>query len=266
MQAKAAYLRLSQLLAEHPERDADVHFPIPKGEVALKQLVASAPLRSTPILDHLSAEFKAGQVTAIIGSSGSGKSTLARCLIGIWPNKQGMVLLDKMPIEHWDREQLGDSIGYLPQDIEIFEGTLEENISRFSETDSDKVIEAAKRAGIHDMILRFPKGYDTQVGESGGMLSSGQKQRLALARALYGSPALIVLDEPNANLDDVGERALIQAIQVFKAEKRTIFLITHRLNILGVTDYLLVLKEGKIAHYGTRDDVLIALKQQLKSS
>jgi ATP-binding cassette subfamily C exporter for protease/lipase len=172
-----------------------------------------------------------------------------------------MVLLDKMPIEHWDREQLGNSIGYLPQDIEIFEGTLAENISRFSETDSDKVIEAAKRAGIHDMILRFPKGYDTEVGESGGMLSSGQKQRLALARALYDSPALIVLDEPNANLDDVGERALIQAIQVLKAEKRTIFLITHRLNILGVTDYLLVLKEGKIAHYGTRDDVLIALKQ-----
>jgi ATP-binding cassette subfamily C exporter for protease/lipase len=266
VQAKAAYLKLDQLLRAYPERDADVHYPIPRGDIALKDLVATTPLRPTPILDHLNAEFKAGQVTVIIGPSGSGKSTLARCLLGIWPNKEGLVLLDKTPIENWHREQLGPNIGYLPQDVELFEGTLAENIGRFNETDSDKVIEAARRAGIHDMILRFPMGYDTQAGEAGGMLSGGQRQRLGLARAMYGSPTLIVLDEPNANLDDLGERALVQAIQELKAQNKTVFLITHRLNILSIADYLLVLKEGKIAHYGLRDDVLEVLKKQANSS
>ena len=266
VQAKAAYLKLDQLLKAYPERDADVHYPIPRGDIALKDLVATTPLRPTPILDHLNAEFKAGQLTVIIGPSGSGKSTLARCLLGIWPNKEGLVLLDKTPIENWYREQLGPNIGYLPQDVELFEGTLAENIGRFNETDSDKVIEAAKRAGIHDMILRFPMGYDTQAGEAGGMLSGGQRQRLGLARAMYGSPTLIVLDEPNANLDDLGERALVQAIQELKAQNKTVFLLTHRLNILSIADYLLVLKEGEIAHYGLRDDVLEALKKQANSS
>jgi ATP-binding cassette subfamily C exporter for protease/lipase len=262
VQAKAAYEKLEKLLTGHPERDADVHYPIPRGEISLKRLIASSPSRSTPILDQLSVDFKAGQVTAIIGPSGSGKSTLARCLVGIWPDTEGLVLLDKTPIENWDREQLGPNIGYLPQDVELLDGTLAENIGRFYETDSDKVIEAAKRAGIHDMILRFPMGYDTPAGEAGGMLSGGQRQRLGLARAMYDNPALVVLDEPNANLDDVGERALVQAIQELKAQGKTVFLITHRLNILGVADYLLVLKDGKIAHYGTRDDVLAKLNNK----
>lgn len=262
VQARTAFTALETLMLAHPERDASIQHPIPRGEVALKKLTASTPNRATPILRELNAEFKPGQVTAIIGPSGSGKSTLARCLVGIWPDFSGMVTLDKTPIDSWDREQLGPFIGYLPQDIELFDGSIAENISRFYEIDSEKVIEAAKRAGIHDMVLRFPMGYDTPVGEAGMMLSGGQRQRLGLARAMYGNPTLIVLDEPNANLDDVGERALVEAIQAIKAEGKTVFLITHRLNILGVADYLLVLKEGEIAHHGLRDDVIAALKQE----
>lgn len=259
VQAKAAYLKLADLLNNHPERDPDVHYPIPKGNITLKQLVATSPTRTTPILKSLTVEFKAGQVTGIIGPSGSGKSTLARCLVGIWPSKEGLVLLDKTPIENWDREQLGPHIGYLPQDIELFDGTLAENIGRFNETDSEKIIDAAKRAGIHDMILKFPMGYDTQAGEAGGMLSGGQKQRLGLARAMYDNPTVIVLDEPNANLDDMGERALAQAIQQLKTQGKTVFLITHRPSILSITDNLLVLKDGEITHYGDRNEVLTKL-------
>ena len=262
VQARTAFTALEALMLAHPERDASIQHPIPRGEVALKNLTASTPNRATPILRELNAEFKPGQVTAIIGPSGSGKSTLARCLVGIWPDFSGMVTLDKTPIDSWDREQLGPYIGYLPQDIELFDGSIAENISRFYEIDSEKVIEAAKRAGIHDMVLRFPMGYDTPVGEAGMMLSGGQRQRLGLARAMYGNPTLIVLDEPNANLDDVGERALVEAIQAIKAEGKTVFLITHRLNILGVADYLLVLNDGEIAHHGLRDDVIAAIKKE----
>ncbi len=262
VQAKLAFQKLEKLFEAHPERDGQVHYPVPVGEISLKNLVASSPSRPAPILDNLTADFKAGMVTAIIGPSGSGKSTLARCLVGIWPDKEGTVLLDDTPIDNWDREQLGPHIGYLPQDIELFDGTIAENIARFNEINSTKVIEAAKLAGIHDMILRFPMGYDTPTGEAGGILSGGQKQRLGLARAMYDNPALIVLDEPNANLDELGERALLQAISGLKSQGKTIFLISHRLNILGVVDYLLVLKEGRIAHYGSRDEVLAELKKQ----
>jgi ATP-binding cassette subfamily C exporter for protease/lipase len=259
IQAKEAYLKLDELLKKHPERDADTHHPIPKGNILLKQLVAKTPSRTIPILNQLNAEFKAGQVTGIIGPSGSGKSTLARCLVGVWPDTQGLVLLDKTPIENWDREQLGPHIGYLPQDVELFDGTLAENIGRFEDPDSEKIIDAAKRAGIHEMILKFPMGYNTPAGEAGNMLSGGQKQRLGLARAIYNNPMLIVLDEPNANLDDLGEKALMQTIQDLKKQGKTVFLITHRPNILVVADYLLVLKDGEIAHYGTRNDVLMKL-------
>ena len=266
VQAKGAYQGLDTLLRTHPEQDSEVHNPIPRGEITLNKLIASSPGRPLPILDNLNVVFKAGQVTAIIGPSGSGKSTLARCLLGIWPHKEGLVLLDKTPIENWNREQLGPFIGYLPQDIELLDGTLAENIGRYNETDSEKIIEAAKRAGIHDMILRFPMGYDTQAGEAGNMLSGGQKQRLGLARAIYGNPSLIVLDEPNANLDDLGESALLQAIKELKVQGKTVFLITHRRNILSVADYLLVLKEGKLVNYGLRDTVLATLTGSAQSS
>ena len=196
----------------------------------------------------------------IIGPSGSGKSTLARCLVGIWPDIQGSVLLDNTSIVKWDREQLGPHIGYLPQDIELFDGTIAENIARFYELDSEKVIEAAKKSGIHEMVLRFPKGYDTPIGEAGSLLSGGQRQRIGLARAMYGNPQIMVLDEPNANLDDVGERALVEAIQSMKQSGKTVFLITHRLNILSIADQILVMRDGKISHHGPRDEVLLALQ------
>lgn len=262
IQARTSFYSLEKLLEEYPERDTSIQYPEPKGNIVLKKLSAQAPRGDTEILHEISAEFKAGQVTAIIGPSGSGKSTLARCLVGIWPDFSGLVLLDKTPIDSWCREQLGPYIGYLPQDIELFDGSIADNISRFYELNSEKIIEAAKRAGIHEMILRLPMGYDTPVGEGGMMLSGGQRQRLGLARAIYGNPNVIVLDEPNANLDDIGERALVQAITDLKAQGKTIFLITHRLNILGVADYLLVLNEGRVSHYGLRDDVVAAIKKE----
>ncbi len=258
-QAKEAYLKLDHLLKTFKERDVSIQHPAPQGNISIKQLVATLPTRSSPILKKLNAEFKAGQVTAIIGPSGSGKSTLARCLVGIWPNREGHVLIDDIAIENWDREQLGPYIGYLPQDIELFDGTLAENIARFSHADSEKIIDAAKRAGIHEMILKFPMGYDTLAGEAGNKLSGGQKQRLGLARAIFNNPVLIVLDEPNANLDDVGERALTHAVLDLKSQGKTIFLITHRPSILAAADYLLVLKEGEIAHYGPRNEILAVL-------
>ncbi|HNC19406.1 ATP-binding cassette domain-containing protein, partial [Accumulibacter sp.] len=190
--------------------------------------------------------------------SGSGKSTLARCLVGIWPEVQGRVLLDDRPIESLDREELGPFLGYLPQDVELFEGSVAENIARFGEIDSTQVIEAAQRTGIHDMVLRFPRGYDTPMGEAGSFLSGGQRQRIGLARALYGNPSLIVLDEPNANLDDVGEAALIHAILDLKAQGKTVIFISHRMNILAVADRILVLDNGVIQTYGTRQQVMTA--------
>lgn len=257
--AKAAFYRLEALFRQYPERDVEIVHPIPHGAITLKQLTALSPTNAMPILHEINAVFEPGQITAIIGSSGSGKSTLARCLVGIWPETKGLVQLDGTPIENWEREQLGPYIGYLPQDIELLAGTIAENIGRFNELDSAKVIEAAKRAGIHDMILRLPFGYDTPIGEAGSMLSGGQRQRLGLARAMYGDPALMVLDEPNSNLDDIGERALVMAIQEMKTQKQTVFLITHRRNILAVADYLLVLDKGRVTHYGPRDEVLHAL-------
>ena len=266
IQAKEAFEGLESILKTYPEQDRSAQYPVPKGNVTLKKLIAYKADKDSQILKNLNADFKAGQVTAIIGPSGSGKSTLARCLVGIWPDTGGSVSLDKTPIEHWDRIQLGPNIGYLPQDIELFDGTVAENIARFYEVDSDLVIEAAKKAGIHEMILRFPKGYDTPIGDGGSQLSGGQRQRLGLARAMYGNPQLIVLDEPNANLDDLGERALVAAIQDLKSRGKTVFLITHRLNILGVADHLLVMRDGKIDHYGLRDDVLGELQKKAQKT
>ncbi len=266
IQAKEAFEGLESILKTYPEQDRSAQYPVPKGNVTLKKLIAYKADKESQILKNLNADFKAGQVTAIIGPSGSGKSTLARCLVGIWPDTGGSVLLDKTPSEHWERIQLGPNIGYLPQDIELFDGTVAENIARFYEVDSDLVIEAAKKAGIHEMILRFPKGYDTPIGDGGSQLSGGQRQRLGLARAMYGNPQLIVLDEPNANLDDLGERALVAAIQDLKSRGKTVFLITHRLNILGVADHLLVMRDGKIDHYGLRDDVLGELQKKAQKT
>ena len=256
IQARDAFFRLEKLFGDFPELPEKPSRPVPQGDVRIDGLVATAPGRPEPILHGLDASFAAGTVTAIIGQSGSGKSTLARCLVGAWPEVSGGVLYDEEPIQSWNGEELGPHIGYLPQDIELFEGTIAENISRFGEADPAKVIEAAQRTGIHEAILRFPNGYNTQIGESGALLSGGQRQRVGLARAIYGNPSVLVLDEPNSNLDDAGERALSQAVGQLKQSGKTVFLITHRLNILGAADRVLALRDGKIEHFGPREGVL----------
>lgn len=258
--ARSAFERLEALLKEFPARDPALSRVPPKGAVTLRNVVATAPGRKTPILQGISTEVPAGTVTVVLGPSGSGKSTLARTMVGIWPDVSGEVLLDGLPIEGWDRDELGPYIGYLPQDIELFEGSIAENIARFGELDSGQVIAAARSAGLHEMILRFPKGYDTSIGEAGGLLSGGQRQRIGLARAIYGNPVMVVLDEPNANLDDVGEAALVRTVQALKAEGRTVFLITHRPGILAVADRVLILRDGQVQADGPRDQVLAALR------
>ncbi len=260
VQARMAFKRLEKLLEEFPEREAGAKHQDPFGEIQLEGLTATAEGRETPILDNLTTMFPAGKVTVVLGPSGSGKSTLARCIVGVWPKREGRVLIDGEPVESWDRAELGPHLGYLPQDIELFDGTIAENIARFAEVDSLKVIEAAKRTGIHEMILRFPRGYDTQIGEAGGMLSGGQRQRLGLARAMYGNPAILVLDEPNAILDDAGERSLLEAVKDLRGAGKTVILVTHRPSVLTVADLLVVMQGGRMMHCGPRDEVLAVLR------
>ncbi len=258
--ARSAFERLEALLGAHPERDSALSRVAPRGELTLRDVVATAQGRKEAILKGVSVTASAGLVTVVLGPSGSGKSTLARCMIGIWPQVSGEVLLDGLPIESWDRFELGPYLGYLPQDIELIEGSIAENIARFGEVHPAKVIAAARSAGLHEMILRFPKGYDTPIGEAGGLLSGGQRQRIGLARAVYGDPVLIVLDEPNANLDDVGEAALVNTVRDLKAKGSSVFLITHRPGILAVADRLLILANGQVQADGPRDEVLAALR------
>ncbi|HRM82286.1 MAG TPA: type I secretion system permease/ATPase [Acidovorax temperans] len=258
--ARSAFRRLEALLAAHPERDPALSRVAPQGALTLRDVVAVAPGRAEPILKGVSVAVPQGTVTVVLGPSGSGKSTLARCMLGIWPDVSGEVLLDGLPIAGWDRNELGPYVGYLPQDVELFEGSIAENIARFGEVSPEKVIAAARSAGLHEMILRFPKGYDTPIGEAGHLLSGGQRQRIGLARAMYGDPVLVVLDEPNANLDDVGEAALVRAVQELKVKGCTVFLITHRPGIVAVADRVLVLRNGVVKADGPRDEVLAALR------
>ncbi len=266
LSAREAFGRLRDLLQAHPPREVAPVGVVPKGEIALKDVAATAPGREAPILKGINVVMPAGSVTVVLGASGSGKSTLARVLLGIWPAASGEVLLDDAPIGRWDRMELGPHVGYLPQDIELFDGSIADNIARSGEVNSGLVIAAAEAAGLHTMILRFPKGYDTPMGEAGGMLSGGQRQRIGLARALYGEPALVVLDEPNANLDDEGEAALVRAVQGLKAKGKTVVLISHRPGIVGVADRLLILHEGVVHASGPRDGVLAALQQQRQTA
>ena len=258
--AREAFARLEKLMGEYPERDVALKRVAPQGLVQLESVTATAPGREQPILKSVSLAAHPGTVTVILGPSGSGKSTLARVILGIWPQVTGNVLLDEMPIQGWDRVELGPHIGYLPQDIELFEGTIAENIARFSELDSAKVIDAARSAGLHDMILGLPKGYDTPIGEAGNLLSGGQRQRIGLARAVYGNPVLVVLDEPNANLDDAGEAALMAAVHELRSKGKNVILITHRPGAIAAADQLLLLHDGQIMMSGPRETVLAAMR------
>lgn len=258
--ARAAYNRLAALLQMYPARVVGMQLPRPLGEVAVENAATAAPGSKTLILRNVNFKLKAGEVVAIIGPSASGKSTLARLLVGVWPALAGSVRLDGAEIFKWSKDELGPYLGYLPQDIELFGGTVAENIARFGEVDSEKVLAAAQAAGVHELILLLPNGYDTPLGDAGSALSGGQKQRIGLARALYGDPALIVLDEPNSNLDDQGEAALAETIRRLQARKRTVVIITHRMTTLAVADSILVMQEGTVKAHGPRDQILAAMR------
>jgi ATP-binding cassette subfamily C exporter for protease/lipase len=257
---RTAYRRLQDLLAEHPAREAGMSLPRPKGTVKLDNVVGAVPGSRTQVLRGVSFSAQPGEVIAIIGPSASGKSSLARLLVGIWPAAAGSVRLDGADVYTWNKDELGPYVGYLPQDIELFDGTVAENIARFGQIQPGQVIEAARKAGMHEIILKLPQGYDTPLGAAGGVLSGGQRQRVGLARALYGNPSLVVLDEPNSNLDDQGERALVETIKELKTQGTTVFLITHRLSTLSVVDKILMLNDGMVAAFGPRDQVLAALQ------
>lgn len=256
---RSAWQRLSELLAAHPPRRDAMSLPAPQGHLALEGVVAAPPGSPAPVLRQLSLQLPAGEVLGIIGPSGSGKSTLARLLVGVWPAAAGSVRLDGADIYQWNKAELGPHLGYLPQDIELFAGTVGENIARFGPVDAERVIEAARRAGVHDMVLRLPKGYDTPLRDGGEGLSGGQKQRLGLARALYGDPALVVLDEPNSNLDDAGEQALATALQDLRQRGKTVVVISHRSSAIATTTRLLVLRDGMAQAFGPTPQVLADL-------
>jgi ATP-binding cassette subfamily C exporter for protease/lipase len=257
--AKLAYRRLDALLQAYPPGNDAMALPPPKGQITFEQVSAGPPGQRTATLHMVNFNLGAGEVMGVLGASGSGKSTLARVLVGVWPALGGTVRLDGADIHRWNRDDLGPYIGYLPQDIELFSGSIAENISRFSDPDPQKIVAAAQQAGVHELILRMPQGYDTQLGEDGSGLSGGQKQRVALARALYGNPSVVVLDEPNSNLDTVGEAALASAIVQLKAQGTTVILVTHRSSVLAQADKLLVLNDGRLQAFGPSQDVLKAL-------
>lgn len=257
--ARFAYTRLTQLLSDFSQVEKPTQLPAPEGKITLEHITLIPPEGKLPSLHNLSVEFPAGTTVGVIGPSAAGKSSLARAILGVWPLQSGTVRIDGAQLSHYDRSDLGKYIGYLPQDIELFEGTVSENIARHTEPDDAKVVEAAKLCGLHDLILHLPSGYDTRVGAGGASLSGGQRQRIALARAVYDYPRIVVLDEPNSNLDDVGERALLQTIIELKKRGTTVILITHRPAILGITDRILLLREGTLQLYGNRDEVLAAL-------
>ena len=258
--ARTSYARTKELLDTFPAPPVPMRLPAPLGAVAVENAAVIPPGSKVPVLKGLNFAIPAGEVVCVIGPSGAGKSSLARLLAGIWAPAAGHARLDGADISAWDKSELGPYLGYLPQDIELFEGSVADNIARFSAVDSERVVTAARAAGVHDLILHLPQGYDTPIGVDGSILSGGQRQRIALARALYGEPVLLVLDEPNSNLDDAGEAALLQAIQKLKAQGKTVVLVSHRTGMLPVVDRLLVLREGGISSYGLRDQVLAQLK------
>ncbi|MEI8209654.1 MAG: type I secretion system permease/ATPase [Methylococcales bacterium] len=260
--ARGQYHRLNELLRQIPTELEKMTLPDPEGFFQLEGAVVIPPGAKLPALKGITMTIAKGDVVGVIGPSGSGKSTFARALLGIWPTANGKVRLDGAEVFSWNRKELGSFIGYLPQDIELFEGTISENIARFGDIDPEKVVNAAKMADVHTMILRLPQGYDTHIGAGGGNLSGGQRQRIGLARALYGDPVIVVLDEPNSNLDEQGEAALGNAIIRLKQKKVTVIIITHRNNVLVNVDNLLILNDGLLSVYGPKDQVIAHLQKQ----
>lgn len=260
--ARQAHARLEHLLNSVPPPEHSITLPAPKGFVSLENASAIPPGSKLPVLRNLTFQINAGDVVGVIGPSASGKSSLARLLTGIWTPASGSVRLDGADIHRWINDGLGIHVGYLPQEVGLFEGTVAENIARLQEPDSSKVIAAAQLAGVHDLILHLPEGYETPIGTDGAALSGGQRQRIGLARALYGDPQLIVLDEPNSNLDEIGEQALIEALRACKRRGATVIFVAHGSQLLDAADKLLVLRDGALMVYGPRDKVVAHLQSQ----
>ena len=254
-----AWSRLDQLLAALPVHPAGMSLPAPQGALTVENVVAAAPGSQMPILRGVAFALQPGEVLAVVGPSASGKTTLARLLVGLWPAASGKVRLDGVDVFTWDKTELGPHVGYLPQGVELFDGTLAENIARFGEVDRAKVEAAARAVGLHETIMALPKGYDSPVGRDGAMLSGGQRQRVALARAIYDNPVFVVLDEPNSSLDESGDAALANAISQLKSRGTTFVIMTHRTSVLAVADKMLILQEGQNRAFGPRDEVLAAL-------
>lgn len=260
--AKVQYDRLNKVMDDLKNEPERMPLPAPEGHIQVENLIVAPPGAKAPVIRSISFVAPAGSIVGIVGPSAAGKSTLVRALLGIWPPQHGVVRLDGADIASWDKQALGPYVGYLPQDIELFEGSISENIARFDNVDPEKVVQAAQLAGVHEMILMLPDGYDTIIGSEGINLSGGQRQRIGLARAVYGNPRLVVLDEPNSNLDDVGERALGVALKKLKEGGATVFIVSHRPNILSRLDRILVMAGGTISMYGERDRVIAELAAQ----
>ena len=262
VKARGQWTRLNEILRKVPVDTERMELPSPVGELSADRVMVAAPGSKNYILKNISFHIPAGVSVGVVGPSGSGKSTLVRAMLGIWPVASGSMRLDGADIFSWDRRKLGPHVGYVPQDIELFEGTIAENIARLGEIDSERVVAAAKGADIHDLILSMPNGYDTSLAQY--KLSGGQRQRVGLARALYGDPVLVILDEPNSNLDDSGEMALFRAIRNMKQRGATVVVVSHRTNILADLDALMVMADGVIKAFGPKQKVLEELARVQK--
>lgn len=263
--ARMAFNRIDELLKDKTESRDHVKLPNPVGLIQVSELQFNAPNSDRKILQNVHFELAPGSVLAVVGPNGSGKSTLLKLLLGVWKPTEGSVRLDGVEISDWPHEEVGDFLGYVAQEPSLFEGSIAQNIARMGQVDSEKVIAAAKGAGIHEMVLAFPQGYETQIGAGEVVLSGGQAQRIAIARALYGDPKLLVMDEPNSNLDDRAEQELVRTLGRLKSMGHTVVISTHQKRMIAVTDYLLVLNQGRMASYGPTASVLEALRAKSNS-
>jgi len=257
--ARSAFQRVKTALDTLAPRNTRTLLPAPQGRITLENVLFQPPGAKEPVIKGVSLELEPGQAMAVIGPSAAGKTTLVRLIVGNWVPQRGNVRLDGADLQSWDADALGPYVGYLPQDVELFAGTVRDNIARMGEGPDAMVIEAAQRAQAHEMILDLPNGYDTEIGDGGAFLSGGQRQRIGLARALYGNPKLIILDEPNASLDSAAENRLMQTLFQLKEQKTTIILITHRLSLVAVADRVLLMKGGTVEAFGPRDEVMARL-------
>ncbi len=259
--ARDAYHRLDNFLNILPPEQEHMALPAPQGRLSVEGVVAAAPGSNLPIIKGVSFALQPGETLMVIGPSAAGKTTLARLLMGIWPAASGKVRLDGADLHAWDKAELGPHLGYLPQTVELFDGTLAENIARFGDIDKEQVSKATELVGLTSMVQALPNGFETRIGEEGAILSGGQRQRVGLARAIYGDPNFVLLDEPNSSLDEAGEEALMNTLMSLKARKCTTIVITHRTSVLPAADKILLLRDGQVAAFGPRDEVLAALRQ-----